>query len=327
MARKPRFHLQNGTYHVMLRGNDGQSIFLTDKDRVRMCLLIQEGVERFGHNIQAFCLMTNHIHLAVRVNENSISRIIQHLAFRYTRYFNRTHKRVGHLFQGRFKSILIDDTLYLKELVRYIHLNPVRAKIVSHPEKYIWSSHRTYLQLQDITWVSQNKVLSAFDIDRKNALIRFEKYILDGMGIDTKLNFKSGFKEGILGDKEFVKDVVKKSNRISTIKIQMQDLIKQVCKLYSLEEKHLYLPGKQQKASQARALLAFLVREMDGLSIENLAKALKRDASGLSKLASRFETRSAKIDEVAKSLKEMRDWIDQVDKENSDQDQMSECHA
>lgn len=98
MARRPRFHLPTATYHVMLRGNDRQPIFFSDHDKSRMCLLIQQGVERFGHSIDAFCFMSNHIHLAVRVADTSISKIIQHLAFRYTQYINRTYKRVGHLF-------------------------------------------------------------------------------------------------------------------------------------------------------------------------------------------------------------------------------------
>lgn len=127
MARRQRFHAPTSTYHVMLRGNDGQPIFFSEEDKSRLCLLMQKGTERFGHSIEAFCFMLNHIHLAVRVADISISRIIQHLAFRYTRYINRKYKRVGHLFQGRFKSILVDDEDYLNELIRYIHLNPVRA--------------------------------------------------------------------------------------------------------------------------------------------------------------------------------------------------------
>ena len=106
MARRLRFHLPSAIYHIMLRGNDGQPIFFCDEDRCRMCLLMQEGIERFGHIIHSFCFMTNHIHLAVQVGETSISRIMQNLAFRYTRYINRKYNRIGHLFQGRFKSII-----------------------------------------------------------------------------------------------------------------------------------------------------------------------------------------------------------------------------
>ena len=117
MARRHRFHSPNSTYHVMLRGNNGHDIFFSDDDRYRMCLLLQQSAERFGQKIEAYCFMTNHIHLAMRVSETSLSKFMHYLAFRYVRYINRKYKRIGHLFQGRFHSVLIDDTEYLKELI------------------------------------------------------------------------------------------------------------------------------------------------------------------------------------------------------------------
>ena len=100
MARRRRYHLPGATYHVMLRGNGGERIFFDDQDRCRMCLLIQEGVERYGHSLLGYCFMTNHIHLAIQVGQVKLSRIMQNLAFRYARYLNRKHKRIGHVFQG-----------------------------------------------------------------------------------------------------------------------------------------------------------------------------------------------------------------------------------
>ena len=123
----------------MLRGNNGQDIFFSDADRVRFCILLQQSSERFDHCIEAFCLMSNHIHIAVRTSDISISKFMHYLAFRYARFINRKYDRIGHLFQGRFKSVLVDDERYLKKLVRYIHLNPVRAGIVADPINYSWS--------------------------------------------------------------------------------------------------------------------------------------------------------------------------------------------
>jgi len=105
MARKPRIHLPGGFYHVMLRGNAGQDIFLTDEDRYHLYLLMQEGVERFGHRIHAFCCMSNHIHLAIQVADIPLSRIIQNLSFRHTQWMNKRRRRIGHLFQGRYAAI------------------------------------------------------------------------------------------------------------------------------------------------------------------------------------------------------------------------------
>jgi len=127
MARKPRLHVPGGLYHVILRGNGGQDIFFDDEDRYHLYLLLQHGVERYGHRIHGFCCMTNHIHLAIQVADEPLSGIMQNLSFRYTRWINKKQARTGHLFQGRYKSILVDADSYVLELVRYLHLNPVRA--------------------------------------------------------------------------------------------------------------------------------------------------------------------------------------------------------
>ena len=140
MARRARIHYPGAVYHVMLRGNGGQDIFVDDSDRIRFYDLLEEGVRRFDVRIAALCLMSNHVHLVVQVAEVPLSRLIQNVSFRYTRYRNAKERRTGHLFQGRYRAILIDAEAYLLELVRYIHLNPVRAGLVKDPEDYRWSS-------------------------------------------------------------------------------------------------------------------------------------------------------------------------------------------
>jgi REP element-mobilizing transposase RayT len=148
MARKPRLHVPGGVYHVMLDGNGGPEIFLTDEDRLHFYDLVEEGVDRFGHRIHGFCLMGNHVHLVVQVAETPLAKIVQNLSFRYTRWIHRRQRTVGHVFQGRYKAILVDADAYLLTLVRYVHLNPVRAALVAHPDDYRWSGHRTYLGLE-----------------------------------------------------------------------------------------------------------------------------------------------------------------------------------
>jgi REP element-mobilizing transposase RayT len=145
MARKQRIHYPGALYHVILRGNARQDIFFDDGDRSRFILLLQEAVEKFGFRIHAYCLMTNHVHLAVQVGVTPLSRIMQNLSLRYTTWINRRLNRSGHLFQGRYKAVLIDADSFLLELVAYIHLNPVRAGMVATPENYHWSSHCAYL--------------------------------------------------------------------------------------------------------------------------------------------------------------------------------------
>ena len=309
MGRRQRFHAPAATYHVMLRGNDKQPIFFSNGDRARMCLLLQEGTERFGHQILAFCFMTNHIHLAIRVKEVSISRVMQHLAFRYTRYINRRMNRIGHLFQGRFKSVLVDETRYLKELVRYIHLNPIRAGLVKYPEEYLWASHRAYMMSDEFTWLTKDCLLRCFDDNRHEAIALYHEYILKGIGMQSNLDFKVGLQEGILGDEEFIDEIIENIDLMPKRKIELSDLVTKACERYHLTENDLCAPGKHQMPSQVRALLALAVRERSNLPLEQLARFLKREASGLTKLANRLEKKCLESEAIATEVKEFRRLI------------------
>ena len=127
MGRPPRIHVPGGVYHVMLRGNNGDAIFADDRDLLGFEALVADAEDRFDHRVHAYCWMPNHVHMVLQLGRGPLSRIIQNLAGRYTRRFNKCHGRVGHLFQGRFRANLVDADSYLLDLVRYVHLNPVRG--------------------------------------------------------------------------------------------------------------------------------------------------------------------------------------------------------
>ena len=312
MARRLRYHLPGATYHVMLRGNDGQKIFFNDKDRCKMCLLIQEGIERFGHRVLAFCLMSNHIHLAIQVGQINLSRILQNLSFRYTRYINWKMKREGHLFQGRFKSILVDSSRYLKELVRYIHLNPVRAGMVALPEQYRWCSHNTYQGTFELAWMASEYLLTGFSDCADDAISNFQSFIHAGIGIPEELDFKRGAHEGILGDDDFVKMVREKAELISEVHLSVPELVKAICDLYEIDIETLRTSGKARRASNVRAILAMLVRESNDLTLEELARIVERDASSLSKHAARLTTKSLKNEKLQNEISEVRAYVFQM---------------
>jgi len=197
---------------------------------------------------------------------------MHHLAFRYTRYVNRRYKRIGHLFQGRFKSVLVEDENYLKELIRYIHLSPVRAKLVSLPEQYHWSSHRAYMGLDEFCWLKKDRVLRKFNPEPENAVKNYEKYALQGIGVETRFDFKSGCKAGVLGSQEFIDEFIVKAYDAQPRKIELTDLVAKVCEVNGITQEELTMPVKLTKFSQARALLTFLVREIESISLEDLAK-------------------------------------------------------
>ncbi len=262
MARKPRIHYPGAFYHVILRGNNCQDIFYSKSDRTWIYLLFQEGIERYRHRIHAFCLMTNHIHLIIQVSDIPLAKIVQNISFRYTRYINKRKNRIGHLFQGRYKAILIDADCYLLELVRYIHNNPLRAGIASQPEQYQWSSHRAYIGQQKIAWLLIDSVLLQFADNKKTARKRFHLFCLKGSEEKRRQEFHQGTFEGrILGDDGFSENALTKAQERYIAPVDSERLVKAVCKEYMITKEAITAPGKHQPGAEARALLAYLALE------------------------------------------------------------------
>ena len=142
MARPLRLEHEYALWHVTSRGNERKDIFRDDVDRERFLQILAETVLRFGWRLLSWVLMSNHYHLVIQTPEANLSRGMHWLNARYAQGFNRRHERIGHLFQGRFKGILVDKQSYLQELARYVVLNPVRAGLVDHPAEWRWSSYR-----------------------------------------------------------------------------------------------------------------------------------------------------------------------------------------
>ena len=294
MARKPRVHFPAALYHVMLRGNGGQDIFFEDADRYRFFLLLQEGVERYGHRILAFCLMSNHIHLAIQVGEVPLSRIMQNIAFRYTRWINWRRNKSGHLFQGRFKAVLVDADSYLVELTRYIHLNPVRAAMVRTPEEYPWSGHRAYLGLETIPWLTTDWVLAQFGKSEARARREYEKFVDLGKDDGHRQEFHRGAANDsrILGEDSFIDKVLVQANESPQRSVRLEEIIATVCRKYGIEEKDLAISGKYRHYSEARGVTAWLILETGYGTISELGKLTGRDATTLSTVARNLRTRA-----------------------------------
>jgi REP element-mobilizing transposase RayT len=148
MPRALRIEFENALYHVTSRGNERRPIFRNDRDRRTFLRLLGETAARFGWSVTAYVLMTNHFHLVIQTPQPNLSRGMQWLNGTYAGWFNRVHKRCGHLFQGRFHAFLIEKETYFAEVLRYVVLNPVRAKMVERAEDYRWSSYRATAGLE-----------------------------------------------------------------------------------------------------------------------------------------------------------------------------------
>jgi len=312
MARKPRIVYPGALYHVILRGNNGQTIFFDDKDRIRFYLLLQEGIERFGYRVHGFCLMTNHVHLAIQTGEISLSRILQNISFRYTRWVNWHQKRSGHLFQGRYKAVLLDADVYLKELVRYIHLNPVRAGIVNEPQDYGWSGHGAYLGLETIPWLTTDWVLSQFSKKLSLARKGYKSFVHEGKKGSHQEEYHKGTEidSRILGDDDFIDRVLDREPKRPRPKVNLEKIIGEICRYFHLEEKDFFVKGKDHKLSEARGMAAWLVLELGVGTLAELSKRMGRDVTTLSAGAKRLQIRSKTDSELRDAIKSLSKIIE-----------------
>ena len=207
MARPLRLEYEGAVYHVTSRGNAREVIYSGDGDRTKFLEILSGVVERYGFIIHAYCLMSNHYHLLVETPEGNLSRGMRQLNGVYTQWFNWSHKRVGHVLQGRYKAILVDKDEYLMELSRYLVLNPVRAGVVSRPEEWRWSSYRCMIGLdREPEYLCTEWLLSEFSGDTKRARDRYKSFVEDGIG-EEKSPLQEAYGGWILGGKRFVKEV------------------------------------------------------------------------------------------------------------------------
>jgi len=308
MARKPRIHYPGALYHVILRGNARQDIFFDDEDRCRFFLLLQEGVERYGHRILAFSLLTNHVHLAIQVSDVPLSRIMQNLSFRYTRGANRRQGRSGHLFQGRYKAVLVDADTYLLELAAYIHLNPVRAGMADRPESYPWSSHRAYLGRETIPWLSPDCVLAHFSTKLEEARKLFAEFVVERIDEGHREEFygKGSLDGRVIGEDRFVENVLNEADSLPVRKPSLEAVLEMVMNMYNLTEEELSAASQKRQASEARGLAAWAVRELTDATLNDLAGKFGRDASTLSAAIRRLEARQKNDPDLAERVERLK---------------------
>jgi REP element-mobilizing transposase RayT len=280
MARPLRIEYPNAFYHVINRGNAGENIFLNERDKEKFLKYLGSAAERFSLIIHTYCLMTNHYHLVVETPEANLSRAIQWLNVSYATYFNRKRDRKGHLFQGRFKSIVIDADEYLAQLSRYIHLNPVRVKMVVNPTDYPWSSYPLFIgKGEKPDWLDTS--LLAYFGTKKKAAIRAYQHFVEEVDPFQLVNPGKDLMAGcILGNMNFVSwlqknylDKEKADNEIPQLKalkssVSLERIITEVCTATQCTPEQIRTKGG--KRNQAREMAIYLARDLTGLSCREL---------------------------------------------------------
>ncbi len=204
MARPLRLELAGALYHVTSRGDGREDIFLSDEDRIAWLETLAEVCKRFNWVCHAYCQMTNHYHMVIETPDANLSKGMRQLNGVYTQRFNRTHRRVGHVFQGRFKAILVDKDSYLLELARYVVLNPLRAKMVLRLEQWPWSSFlATCGQTAKPNWLQTDFVLAQFAGQRARAIAKYVAFVHEGAKLPSVWEQLQG--QVYLGSESFVK--------------------------------------------------------------------------------------------------------------------------
>jgi putative transposase len=219
MARPLRIEFPNALYHITSRGDRREAIYRDDADRRQWLMILGQVCESFNWVIHGYCQMTNHYHLLAETIDGNLSRGMRQLNGLYTQRFNNRYKESGHLFQGRYKAIIVQKESYLLELTRYVVLNPVRAKMVDLPEDWAWSSYRAMSNLEAVKpWLDVDWTLSQFGRDRTNAIASFRQFVLQGKGLaDPKVQVKNQL---FLGSDSFIslhRQDVDKSEKLSAV--------------------------------------------------------------------------------------------------------------
>ncbi len=209
MARPLRIEFAGALYHLTSRGHRREDIFLDDVDRKIFLEVLAEVCERFRWACHAYCLMSNHYHLVIETRDSTLSQGMRQLNGVFTQRSNRRHRRVGHVFQGRYKAILVQKESYLLELARYVVLNPVRAGMVRSARDWPWSSYRATAGWSEVPdWLSVDWLLSAFGARRKAAMVAYRRFVSEGRNAGSPWDELK--RQLYLGDEAFVDAMIAK---------------------------------------------------------------------------------------------------------------------
>ena len=208
MARPLRIEYEDAYYHVTSRGNERKNIFVSDKDREKFLDYLRSATERYSAVIHAYCLMNNHYHLLIQTPAGNLSQIMHHINGAYTTYYNVKRGRSGHLFQGRYRAILVEANAYAQELSCYIHLNPVRAGMVAKPEQYRWSSYLSYVQgKSEQEWLCTEFILGFFNKQGTVARKQYRRLVESKEGKKAESPLRNTFASTILGGVAFINKI------------------------------------------------------------------------------------------------------------------------
>ena len=310
MARPLRIEYEGAHYHVTSRGNERKAIFRGDVDREKFIELIRRAVEQFDLRLHAYVLMDNHYHLLIETRRAGLNRALRYLNGVYTQTFNRRHNRVGHLFQGRYKAILVEKESYLLELSRYIHLNPWRVKGSIDPIRYPWSSLGSYVGARTVpSWLTVKDVLSPFGSKGKRG---YRGFVTEGIKGGMRTPWVDVRGQAVIGSEEFIeeimsRDAVAKGKKTQVVRrreltgIRPEAIMAAVGKYYGIEPEEM--KGREQRYTEPRYVASYLMRCYGMMGLREIGERVGLHLSAVGNAVQRVTERPTRT--MEKSLKEL----------------------
>lgn len=311
MARPLRITYPGAFYHITSRGNELKLIFLSKRDREKFLEYLESASERYNAIIHVYCLMDNHYHLLLETPSGNLPQIMRHINGAYTTYFNVKHDRAGHLFQGRYKAILVEQDEYAKELSRYIHLNPVRAGIVDLPEGYEWSSYLSYIgKKQKFKWLYTDFIYGNFGKTKSSSEKQYQIFVTSLVNSEYDSPLNNVVASTILGQSDFVSDIKEKhltdkkiDREIPALKeladnISVDSINKEVDRFFS------------DQTRLSKNIKIYLTKKFTGKQLKEIGEEFGIGESGVSQSCRRFSQQiernkkiKKKVERIIKTLK------------------------
>jgi len=295
MARPLRLSFENAVYHITSRGNRREQIFYNDEDRKRFLEKINETCLKYSFICFAYCLMDNHYHLFLQTLLPNLSEGMHYLNTSYTNWFKARHKIVGVVFQGRYKSLIVDENSYGVYLSAYIHLNPYRAGIVKDLREYLWSSYLDYVDGEKTSVrLDTSLILKHFDNDLETARRKYEAYVIENHMMENPL--KDSYKGIVLGGNAFIQSIKERVGKIgnkrevpetkSLTAYTTEEIIQKVMAEFSISREEIF---NKKRGNFFRQMTLYLLKQGTLMSLKEIGELFQMDYAAVSQACKRYE--------------------------------------
>lgn len=316
MARPLRIEYEGAFYHITARGNEKREIYQSQSDYNKFKGFLKEAQDKYSCIIHCYVLMSNHYHLIIETPRANLSKIMHSINSSYTTYINISQKRSGQLFQGRYKACLVEHDNYLLELSRYLHLNPVRAKIVERPEEYPYSSYRSYIQEDGEDIICRDLIWKMVSEDKPDdAASRYKDFVNISIDKEIKNPLKQAHGGMILGEKAFIKNTMQRLKGMDLHKVDISyrrqpnkicdsdSIIDKICSYFEKSRDDLF-----NEKGEGRNIALYLIKRYTSLSNKQIGKIFGNISySAVAKVYHRYSYKMARDPELAKKVETITD--------------------